>query len=109
MYQPRTYRHWVKSQGLVAVNVVVEETDLHIRAATDLHRKALKSVLKHRGVIEKYIRQYPSFLTSLEPLAPDDDAPRIIKSMLESARKAGVCLQQCLYDIYSLPVRTQLL
>jgi len=90
MYQPRTYRHWVRSQDLVAVNVVVEETDLHIRAVTDLHRKALKSALKHRGAIKKYIQQHPSFLTSLEPLTTDDDAPRIIKSMLESARKVGV-------------------
>lgn len=90
MYQPRTYRHWVKSQDLVAVNVVVEETDLHIRAATDLHREALMSVLKYRDILKRYIQQHPSFLTSLEPLATDDDAPHIVKSMLESASKVGV-------------------
>jgi len=90
MYQPRTYRHWIKSQDLVSFNVVVKETDLHIQAATRLQRKAVKSVSKYRDILERYIERHPSFLTSLEPLAIGDDAPRLIKSMAESASKAGV-------------------
>ncbi|MFC2122070.1 UPF0280 family protein [Bacteroidota bacterium] len=90
MYQPRTYRHWIKSQDLVSFNVVVKETDLHIQAATKLQRKTVKSVSKYRDILERYIERHPSFLTSLEPLAVGDDAPRLIKSMAESAGKAGV-------------------
>ena len=90
MYQPRTYRHWIKSQDLVSFNVVVKETDLHIQAAVKLQRKAVKSVSKYRDILERYIERHPSFLTSLEPLAIDDDAPRLIKSMAESAGKTGV-------------------
>ena len=90
MYQPRAYRHWVKGKDLVSFNVVVKETDLYIRASTDLKRKAVKLVLKYRDTLERYIERHPSFLTSLEPVAIGDDAPRIVKSMSESARKTGV-------------------
>lgn len=90
MYQPRTYRHWVKDKDLVSFNVVVKETDLYIRATTDLKRKALKLVLKYRDLLERYIERHPSFLASLEPVAIGDDAPRIVTEMAESARKVGI-------------------
>jgi len=90
MYQPRTYRHWIRSQDLVSFNVVVKETDLHIQAVARLQRKAVKSVSKYRDILERYIERHPSFLTSLEPLATGDDAPQLIKAMAESAGKAGV-------------------
>jgi ApbE superfamily uncharacterized protein (UPF0280 family) len=90
MYQPRTYRHWVKDKDLVSFNVVVKETDLYIRATTDLKRKALKLVLKYRDLLERYIERHPSFLTSLEPVTIGDDTPRIVTEMAESARKVGI-------------------
>ncbi|MDH5695646.1 MAG: UPF0280 family protein [Dehalococcoidia bacterium] len=90
MYEPRTYRHWIKDRDLVSFNVVVKETDLFIRASTNLKRKALKLVLKYRGMLEKYIERHPSFLTSLEPVTIGNDAPRIVSEMAESARKVGI-------------------
>ena len=90
MYQPRTYRHWVKDKGLVGFNIVVKETDLYIRAVTDLERKARRLVLKYRRILESYIERHPAFLTSLEPLAVGEDAPRIATEMAAAARKAGV-------------------
>jgi len=90
MYQPRTYRHWVKDKGLVSFNVVVEETDLYIRAHSDLKRKALRLVEKYRQQLESYIERHPAFLTSLEPLAVGSDAPHIVAEMAEAAKKAGV-------------------
>ena len=90
MYEPRTYRHWIKSQDLISFRVVVEETDLYIRASTNLRRKAHKLVLKYRDTLEGYIERHPSFLTSLEPFSAGNDAPHIIKLMSESARKVGV-------------------
>jgi ApbE superfamily uncharacterized protein (UPF0280 family) len=89
VYQPRTYRHWIKDKGLVGFNVVVKETDLYIRAASDLTRKAQKLVLKYRKQLESYIERHPEFLTSLEPLAVTD-APRIVTEMAEAAKKTGV-------------------
>jgi ApbE superfamily uncharacterized protein (UPF0280 family) len=90
MYQPRTYRHWVKDKDLVSFNVVAKETDLYIRARTNLKRKALKLVLKWREMLERYIERHPSFLTSLEPVAVGNDAPHLVTEMAEAARKAGV-------------------
>jgi ApbE superfamily uncharacterized protein (UPF0280 family) len=90
MYQPRTYRHWVKDKDLVSFNVVVKETDLYIRATTNLKRKTFRLVLKYRDALERYIERHPSFLTSLEPIAVEDDAPRIVSEMAEAATKAGV-------------------
>jgi ApbE superfamily uncharacterized protein (UPF0280 family) len=90
MYQPRTYRHWVKDKDLVTFNVTVKETDLYIRARSDLKYKAHELVLKYRQMLEEYIEGHPSFLTSLEPLAVDDDAPPLVRDMAEAAEKAGV-------------------
>jgi hypothetical protein len=90
MYEVRTYRHWIKDKDLISFNIVVKETDLYIRASTNLKRKAYKLVLKYRNALESYIRQHPTFLTSLEPLPVSDDAPHIIKEMSAAAEKAGV-------------------
>jgi len=90
MYEPRTYRHWVKGKDLISFNIVVKETDLYIRASSNLRRKAYKLVLKYRDLLEKYIERHPSFLTSLKPFPVSDDAPHIVKSMSESAGKVGV-------------------
>ncbi len=90
MYEPRTYRHWVKSKDLVSYNVVVGETDLYIRTSTNLRRKAAKLVLKYRDALERYIERHPSFLTSLEPLSVGENAPRIVKSMSEAAARVGI-------------------
>ncbi|GAI25330.1 unnamed protein product, partial [marine sediment metagenome] len=90
MYEPRTYRHWIKGGDLVPFNVVVKETDLYIRASTNLKRKALKLVVKYRDILERYIRRYPTFLTSMQPLPVDKNAPHIVKAMSEAASRAGV-------------------
>jgi ApbE superfamily uncharacterized protein (UPF0280 family) len=90
MFEPRTYRHWLNDQDLVSFNVTIKETDLYIRASTNLKSKAHKLVLKYRDILEQYINQYPLFLTSFEPLPTGDDAPDIVKSMSESARKVSV-------------------
>jgi len=90
MYQPRTYRHWIKDKDLASFNIVVKETDLYIRASTNLRRKAYQLVLKYRHKLERYIEQHPTFLTSLTPLPVDEKAPLIVKEMSASAARVGV-------------------
>jgi len=90
MYEPRTYRHWVRGKDLISFNIVVKETDLYIRATTNLRRKANKLVLKYRTILEKYIERHPAFLTSVEPLSVGDDAPHIVKSMSEATERVGI-------------------
>jgi len=90
MYEPRLYRHWIKGRDLVSFNVMVKETDLYVRARRKLNRKTLKAVLKHRASLERYIARHPEFHEALEPLPVEENAPQIVKSMGEAAKKAGV-------------------
>ena len=90
IYQPRTYRHWIEGKDLVPFTVTVKETDLYIRATTNLQRKARRLVLKYRRHLEQYIEQNPDFLTSLKPLPVPLHAPRIVRDMIEAGRQAGV-------------------
>jgi ApbE superfamily uncharacterized protein (UPF0280 family) len=90
MYQPRTYRCWVKDDDLIPFNVIVKETDLYIRATSNLEAEALKAVRKYRTQLEEYIKSHPLFLHSLEPCSIEDDAPAIVRDMVQAARVAGV-------------------
>lgn len=90
MFQPRTYRSWVKNKDLVTFNVIVDETDCLISARTNLESKARKIILKYRSILKKYISTHPLFLTSLKPLPVENDSPLIVKAMSEAAQKASV-------------------
>jgi ApbE superfamily uncharacterized protein (UPF0280 family) len=89
-FQPKIYRHWVEGKDLAEFTVTVKETDLYIRAASDLSRKAHRIVQKYRRQLEEYIEQYPDFVKSLKPLPAPAKAPRIILDMLEAGQKAAV-------------------
>lgn len=88
--EPKTYRHWVEGKDLIHFNVTVKETDLYLRASSNLYRKARRLVLKYRSLLEKYIERHPAFLTSLEPLPVSQDAPHIVREMAAAAEKTGV-------------------
>ena len=90
MYEPRTYRHRFESNDLVSFNVMVQETDLYIRASSNLKRKAHRLVLKYRHQLESYIERSAAFLTSLEPMDVADDAPNIVKEMAKAGQEAKV-------------------
>lgn len=90
MYQPREYRHWVKGNKLVSFNVIVEETDLYIRASSDLSEIARGFTIECRSQIESYISQNPSFASSLKPLPVAKGAPPIVIEMAYTSRKFGI-------------------
>ncbi len=90
MYQPRIYRGWVKDKDLVSFQVAVKETDLLIRAKSELKSEALAAVQRCRSQLEEYVQSHPLFLTALKPLAVDNDAPPLVKDMAEAASEAGV-------------------
>jgi ApbE superfamily uncharacterized protein (UPF0280 family) len=89
-YQPRIYRHWIEGKNLVAFNVTEKETDLYIRASSNLQRKAQRLVSKYRQQLEQYIEKTPEFQTSLKPLSTNTSAPHIVLDMLEASQKANV-------------------
>jgi len=90
MYEPQVYRQWIKDSDLASFNVTVRQTDLYIRARRNLKGKALKSVLRHRASLEKYIEHHPLFLTTLEPYQAEKDAPAIVKEMSRASQLAEV-------------------
>ncbi len=90
MYEPRTYRDWVKDKDLVSFAVAVKETDLHIRAGRDLTAEALAATQRYRTDLESYIKSHPIFLTTLKPFEVEDNAPPIVREMADATREVGV-------------------
>jgi uncharacterized protein len=87
---PETYRNLVTCRDLVSFSLTIKETNLYISAIKNLKSKSLRLVQKYRHQLESYIERYPDFRTSLVPLPLTDDAPTIVKAMLQAGEKAGV-------------------
>ena len=69
---------------------MVKQSDLYIGAHHNLKDKALKSLLKHRTSLGKYIEHHPLFLTTLEPYQVEADAPLLVKGMSQASQLASV-------------------
>ena len=80
----------MEGNDLLPFTVTVKETDLYIRALSNLERKAYKLVSKYREQLEKYAGKHPEFPTSLQPLPVTTEMPQIVKQMSEAALAAGV-------------------
>jgi len=90
IHEERTYRSLINKDNLVSYNVKIAESDLFISSDTNLADEALKSLIKHRNFLESYIKNHPTFRTSLLPLPEDDLAPPIIRDMLSKSKICGV-------------------
>jgi ApbE superfamily uncharacterized protein (UPF0280 family) len=90
MYEERTYRDLVKTDDLIKFEVIVKETDLLVRAESDLFRETRESVLKYRHQLETYIEMNPEFQSSLAPLEDDPYAPEIVREMIRASQLARV-------------------
>ena len=89
-YQERFYRSRISSPNWVSFTVQVKESDLWIRARQDLTAAGYERLYHYRHQLETYIRLYPDFKESLQPLASDPLAPSIIQAMLAAGQTAGV-------------------
>ena len=90
MYEERAYRNLVKADDLINFEVIVQETDLFVRAERNLSKEARESILKYRHQLETYIAMHPEFVKSLVPLGEDPYAPDIVKEMIRSSTLAHV-------------------
>lgn len=90
MYKDRTYRGWVKNEGLVSFEVKERETDLFISAEKKLEKQARQEMLTYRKEIEDYIKKNPAFYSALEPVNVSGDTAGIVKAMACAGKKAGV-------------------
>jgi uncharacterized protein len=86
----RTYRAKVTTEDLVSFRVVEKESDLFILSPRNLEREAREALKKGREILEHAIEQNPGFLTSLNPLPHDPDAPPLIQAMLAAGMAANV-------------------
>jgi len=89
-FQPRFYRDWSRERDLVAFQVMARETDLYIRAASDLTAPARSSLEKHRTELEGYIRRHPGFAAALVPWEIEGDEPLIVRAMAQAVGLVGV-------------------
>jgi len=90
MYEPRTYREYVKADDLIKFEVIEKESDLLILADTNLYDKAMLALLRCRADLEKYIIEQHEFATTLKPYRVSLAASQIIKDMAGAAKKVGV-------------------
>ncbi len=86
----KTYRNWVKAEGLATFHICEKETDILISAVESLREEALASILRYREQIERYMRSEKEFGTSLIPVNMTSGAPAIVRDMIRESRKAGV-------------------
>ncbi|MFY9173980.1 MAG: UPF0280 family protein [Peptococcia bacterium] len=95
VYEPRSYRKLYGSKDLSHFQVRLVETDLAISVDKGLSIQelaviTLECVDRYRRLLEKYIGDYPEFLTTLEPFEPLGQVNSAILAMCEAARLAGV-------------------
>jgi len=88
-YEPRTYRDFDESDGFKAFRVVVETSDLYVKALCSLEKETEALIKKYRAQIEWAIERRPEFLTSLKPLEEDSADSPIVARMIGAGRKAG--------------------
>lgn len=89
-YVERKYRDNVSNVDLTSFTVKVGESDLFVRAQSDLSNVAMAALRDARRDIERWIDAHPTFATSLEPIPVSPEAPRIVQRMCEAGVAAGV-------------------
>jgi len=86
----RFYRNFLSAKKEICFQIVIEETDLLIKAEKHLEKEISSYVQFLRAQIKSYIEIYPQFLTSLSPLDLDPKAPYLVQQMLKAAKTAQV-------------------
>jgi ApbE superfamily uncharacterized protein (UPF0280 family) len=89
LYGPRTYRTFEGSHRFKTFRVVVETSDLYVKAHSLLEKQTEELVRTCRAQIEAAIAARPEFLKSFEPLEENaEDAPVVLR-MIRAGKTAG--------------------
>lgn len=68
-----------------------KETHMELQCDVEIAFKSAKSaVMNSRILLEQYILKYPTFVTTLEPVEVDLNAPEFIRDMMSAGIVAGV-------------------
>jgi ApbE superfamily uncharacterized protein (UPF0280 family) len=70
---------------------VLEESRIHLKSdRKEAIFEAVKDVKHHRKELVSYIKKHPEFQHTLKPITVPPEAPEIVRSMADSAKKADV-------------------
>ena len=86
----RTYRERVAGGDLASFAVRQRESDLFIRAETDLTDVAAAALRDARLALEGWIEGHPRFASMLDPIPIEPEAPEIVRRMGRAGMAAGV-------------------
>jgi uncharacterized protein len=89
LYEPRTYRTFEGSDRFQTFRVVVETSDLYVKAHVRLEKQTEELIRRCREQIEQAIAVRPEFLKTFDPLEENaSDAPVVLR-MIRAGKKAG--------------------
>ena len=88
-YKKRFYRAWQKPDDLIGFRVTYKESDLSIYAEKDLSEIAMPLLIECRKPIEKTIKAYPIFKSSLKSIQMKSEY-QIVREMIKEAAEANV-------------------
>ncbi len=89
IYEPRTYRNYGDHDRFKSFRVVIETSDLYVKAHSNLEKETKRLIKEGRAQVEWAIAKRHEFLTSLVPVDEDpSDAPVPLR-MIKAAKKAG--------------------
>lgn len=84
------YRNRSVAHGLYNFELNIRQSNIAIACSSPLQDLAREVLTQHRKRLEAYIEAHRVFLSSLKPVSVDSDAPWIVQSMADAARKASV-------------------
>ncbi|MBI5572570.1 MAG: UPF0280 family protein [Desulfomonile tiedjei] len=89
VYEPRTYRDFEETDDFKTFRVVVETSDLYVKALARLEKETERLIRLCRAQIKQAIAARAEFLTSLVPIREHPDDAPIVVQMIRASRKAG--------------------
>jgi ApbE superfamily uncharacterized protein (UPF0280 family) len=89
LYEPRTYRELDDTDRFKTFRVVVETSDLYVKALSSLEKETETLIRETRARIKWAIERRPDFLKSLVPLAEDPADSPVVLAMIRAGQKAG--------------------
>jgi uncharacterized protein len=89
LYQARTYRDPEDTDRFKTFRVVIETSDLYVKALSSLEKQTEALIRESRDQIKWAIERRPDFLKSLVPLEEDPSDSPMVLAMIRAGKKAG--------------------
>ncbi len=89
LYEPRTYRDPEDTDRFKTFRVVIETSDLYVKALSSLEKETAALIRESRAQIKWAIERRPDFLKSLVPLEEDPADSAVVLAMIRAGQKAG--------------------